>query len=36
MKKIKYSENLEAINEMTYDAKISYEEFKTNVQMLLS
>ena len=35
-KKIKYSENLEAINEMTYDSKVTYEEFKTNVQMLLS
>ena len=35
-KKRKYCENSEAIDEMTFDAKISYEEFKTNVQMLLS
>jgi len=35
-KKRKYCENSESIDEMTFDAKISYEEFKTNVQMLLS
>jgi predicted ATPase len=35
-KKRKYCENSEPIDEMTFDAKISYEEFKTNVQMLLS
>ena len=35
-KKRKYYDNLESIDEMTFDAKISYEEFKTNVQMLLS
>ena len=36
IKKMKYLESLESIDEMTYDSKISYEEFKTNVQMLLS
>ena len=35
-KKRKYFENSEPIDEMTFDAKISYEEFKTNVQILLS
>ena len=35
-KKRKYYDNLESIDEMTFDTKISYEEFKTNVQMLLS
>ena len=35
-KRRKYYDNLESIDEMTFDAKISYEEFKTNVQMLLS
>ena len=35
-KKRKYCESSESIDEMTFDAKISYEEFKTNVQMLLS
>ena len=35
-KKRKYYDNLESIDEMTFDAKISYEEFENNVQMLLS
>ena len=35
-KKIKYSENLGAINEMIYDSKVTYEQFETNVQILLS
>ena len=35
-KKIKYSENLGAINEMIYDSKVTYEEFKYHVQILLS
>ena len=35
-KKRNYCENSESIDEMTFDTKISYEEFKTNVQMLLS
>ena len=35
-KRKKYYDNLESIDEMTFDAKISYEEFNTNVQMLLS
>jgi hypothetical protein len=35
-KRRKYYDNLESIDEMTFDAKISYEEFENNVQMLLS
>ena len=35
-KKRKYLESLESIDEMTNDNAINYEEFKTNVQMLLS
>ena len=36
IKKMKYLENLESIDEMVNDNAINYEEFKTNVQMLLS
>jgi hypothetical protein len=35
-KKRKYLESLESIDEMANDNAINYEEFKNNVQMLLS